>query len=107
MQPVQCPRCSNLCLKTDASCSACGHVLSRLTPKRIANCTAILFAILMVVFLVTVAIPRTQGPQPNDFRSILVYNVAMNGANYIFIMGALIVGRVIGWVIGAVVCRAR
>ena len=95
-------------METEQSCPACGHSLRRrLTPKGIANCTAILFATLMVVFLVTVAIPETQGAQPRDFRSIFVDNVAMNVANYLFILVAVIVGRVVGWVIGAVVCGTR
>jgi hypothetical protein len=61
----------------------------------------------MAVFLVTVAIPRTQGPQPKDFGSIVATNVATDVANYVFIVGALIAGWVIGRVVGAVVCRAR
>jgi hypothetical protein len=95
-------------MKTDVCCSACGYFLGRrLTPKRVANLTSVIFAILMVVFLVTVAIPQTQGPQSNDFGSIVAHNVATNGANYVFILGAIIVGQAIGWVVGVVVCRSR
>lgn len=104
---MQCPKCSSLCMDTDRSCPRCGSALGGLTPARVANWTALVFALLMIVFLVTVAIPRTQGPQSHSFRSILVDNIATNVANYVFIGGALIAGWVIGWVVGALFCRAR
>jgi hypothetical protein len=94
-------------MKTDLSCPRCGQFVGRggITPLLVANCTAFFFAFLMVVFLVTVAIPRTQGSKANDLKSIIVDNLATNVANYVFILGALIVGWVVGRVAGAVFCR--
>jgi len=105
---MQCPHCSSLCMEADLSCFRCGRSLPRgsLTPTRIANWTGAIFAILMFVFLVTVAIPRMEGSPPNDFMSIVANDIAMNMANYVFLFGAWFAGWVIGRVVGVVVCRA-
>jgi hypothetical protein len=83
-----------LCLDTDRVCSGCGGSLRRgLSPAKLANFTGILFAVLMMVFVVVY--------QPSPLgTSNLREAVANSLAAGIFIGGGYAVGVVIGWVLG-------
>ena len=95
---MQCPHCSALCAKADVNCPACGHNLGRgLTQKKLANLTAVVFALLMVAFVLYTNL--THPPRRDEMT-------ATNITNALFIGGSLVVGRIVGWLLGAFVCRA-
>ena len=95
---MQCPHCSGLCASVDTICPTCRHSLGKgLTQAKLANLTAVIFAVLMIAFIVHTNMSR---PPRRDEMT------AVNITNALFIGGSLVVGRVIGWLLGALVCRS-
>jgi hypothetical protein len=96
---MQCPHCSALCANADVICPACRHSLGKgLTQAKLANLTAAVFGVLMIAFLVYVNASRPA--VRSDER------LAMQITNALFVGASVVVGRIVGWLLGAFICRA-
>jgi hypothetical protein len=91
---MQCPHCSNLLMHGDTACPTCGQrVVQNQTQFLWSYGLAILFAGLMYLAVNTVTPPN--GADEG----------AWNFACWLFVLGALVMGKVLGWVIGAFVAK--
>jgi uncharacterized paraquat-inducible protein A len=95
---MQCPHCSALCANSDAVCPRCGRSLGKgLTQSKVANWTAFVFGVLMLVFVAYMSMKKPATRQTEV--------IAMAITNALFISAAAVVGRIVGWLLGAFVCR--
>ena len=95
---MQCPHCSALCANNDAICPGCGRSLGKgLTQSKVANWTALVFGGLMIVFVAFMSMKKPATRQSEV--------IAMVVTNMLFIGAAVVVGRIVGWLLGAFVCR--
>jgi hypothetical protein len=94
---MQCPQCSALCTDVDRYCPGCQRSLGKgLTQRKVANFTALVFGLLMVVFVNYMSVSRPGGR--DDVAAIAI-------TNGLFIGGAVVIGRIVGWLLGAFICR--
>lgn len=95
---MQCSHCSALCADSDAICPRCGRSLGKgLTQSKVANWTALVFTALMLMFVAYMSIKKPASRQTEV--------IAMVVTNALFIGAAAVVGRIVGWLLGAFVCR--
>jgi hypothetical protein len=94
---MQCPQCATLCTDADTVCPDCRCSLGKgLTQRKVANLTALLFGVLMVVFVNYISVTRPGGR--DDMAAIAI-------TNGLFIGGSIAIGRAVGWLLGAFICR--
>jgi hypothetical protein len=95
---MQCPHCLALCSNSDSVCPGCRRSLGKgLTQSKVANWTALLFGVLMIAFVAYMSMTKPATRQSEV--------TAMAITNALFIAGGVVIGRIVGWVVGALICR--
>jgi|SRR5262245_40529694 len=100
MQTVMCPNCHAICSPSDPTCFKCrapiaGSGGGGLTHSTVANLTAMIFAVGMMAALVAFV--------PMKAKDGIITNALATG---IMVGLAGLVGRVVGWVIGVMICKS-
>src|SRR5262245_40930967 len=98
---MHCPYCSTLRMESDKACLCCGRSFTKggLTRSQVANWMAFIFAFSMVLTLVFAIAPGLP-----SFRGGVAAVIAADLSNWIFVIGAAVVGHVVGWIIAPVIC---